>query len=69
MNVKPVLLYYSMLNLAKCLLIVREPSLDMAQARHGLVATPQERAILGDRIGIKSSPKYVNVFGQLVNAL
>ena len=42
LNVKLVLLYYSMLNLAKCLLIVRSPTLDMTQARHGLSAAPPE---------------------------
>ncbi len=69
LNVKPVLLYYSMLNLAKCLLIVRNPSLDMARARHGLVATLQRNAILGDRICVKSSANYVNVFGELMRTL
>jgi hypothetical protein len=68
-NVRPVLLYYSMLNLAKCLLIARNPSLAMEQARHGLITIPQGRAILGDRIAIKNSAKYVNVFGELVAAL
>jgi len=37
--VKSVLLYYSMLNLGKCLLKIRTPGMDMSQARHGLSVT------------------------------
>jgi len=69
LNVKPVLLYYSMLNLAKCLLIALNPALDMAQARHGLSAAPQKTAILADLISVKSSLRYVNVFGELMKTL
>jgi hypothetical protein len=69
MNVKPVLLYYSMLNLAKALLVVRNPALDMALARHGLSAQPRKTAILGDRIAVKTSAKNVNVFGELLRVL
>jgi hypothetical protein len=58
LSVKPVLLYYSMLNLAKCLLVVRDPTLDMTRARHGLVAEPRQRAILGDRIALKKITKF-----------
>ena len=68
--VKPVLLYYSMLNLAKCLIKVREPTLDMAQARHGLTARHSGGwAILGDRISVKGSTIYVNIFEQLMQKL
>jgi hypothetical protein len=69
LNVKPVLLYYSMLNLAKSILVVRNSSLDMAQARHGLVAVPQGRAILGDLISLRTSQRYVNVFSELIQSL
>lgn len=69
MNVKPVLLYYSMLNLAKCLLVVRDPTLDMSQARHGITTLPQQTAILGDRIAVKTSAKFVNVYGELMRRL
>jgi hypothetical protein len=31
LRVKPVLLYYSLLNLAKCVILVRNPTLDMAR--------------------------------------
>lgn len=68
--VKPVLLYYSMLNLAKCLVKVRNPSLDMSHARHGLsVRHTTGWAVLSDRIIVKSSPKYVNVFDKLMEEL
>lgn len=69
LGVKPVLLYYSLLNPAKCLILVRNPTLDMAQARHGLVATPKGRATLGDEILVKKSGKYVNIFDKLMIAL
>jgi hypothetical protein len=69
-SVKPVLLYYSMLNLAKCLIKTRRPDLDMSQARHGLsVRHRGDWAVLGDRISVKSSATYVNVFGELMRAL
>jgi len=68
--VKPVLLYYSMLNLAKCLLKIRKPTLDMSQARHGLsVRHKGDWAVLGDRISVKSSAIYVNIFGDLMRSL
>ncbi len=69
LGVKPVRLYYSLLNLAKCLILVRNPTLDMAQARHGLVATPKGRATLGDQFSVKKSGKYVNIFDKLMIAL
>src|SRR5580704_4301756 len=51
LDVKPVLLYYSMLNLAKCLIKARKPLLDMSQARHGLsVKHTAGWAVLGDGI-------------------
>lgn len=68
-NVKPVLLYYSMLNLAKCLLIVRKPALSLAEARHGLVTKPKKTAKLGDVISVKHSTRYTNVFPELVTVL
>jgi YaaC-like Protein len=68
--VKPVLLYYSMLNLAKCLIRSRRPALDMSQARHGLSVTHKAGwAVLGDKISVKSSTTYVNVFGELMQEL
>jgi hypothetical protein len=68
MDVKPVLLYYSLMNLAKCLIAVRNPALEMSLARHGLSAKPKGRAILGDRITVKKSLTYVNVFEELMKA-
>ena len=69
-SVKPLLLYYSMLNLAKCFIKTRKPSLDMSRARHGLsVEHKGEWAVLGDIISVKSSTKYVNVFEELMRAL
>jgi len=68
--VKPVLVYYSMLNLAKCLLKIRTPTLDMSQARHGLTVRHKVGwAVLGDRISVKSSTSYINVFDDLMRAL
>jgi YaaC-like Protein len=68
--VKPVLLYYSILNLAKCLIKSRRPNLDMSRARHGLsVSHKGDWAVLGDRITVKSSTAYVNVFGDLMQEL
>jgi hypothetical protein len=68
--VKPVLLYYSMLNLAKCLIKIRAPELDMSQARHGLsVKHGPGWAILGDQVSVKSSTKFVNIFGELMKSL
>jgi hypothetical protein len=68
-RVKPVLLYYSLLNLAKCVILVRNPTLDMARARHGLVTAPQAKSTLGDRISVKNSARFVNVFDKLMIAL
>ena len=68
--VKPVLLYYSMLNLAKCLIKVRKPSLDMSHAGHGLsVRHSTGWAVLGDRIAVKNSASRVNIFEHLNNEL
>lgn len=41
----------------------------MAQARHGLAAIPQGRAVLGDLISLKTSPRFVNVFSELIRSL
>jgi hypothetical protein len=69
-SVKPVLLYYSILNLAKCLVRIRCPALDLTLARHGLAAKPTgQRAILGDEISIKTSPRFVNIFEELLHVL
>lgn len=68
--VKPVLLYYSMLNLAKCLIKIRKPALDMSRAGHGLsVRHTPGWAILGDRISVKTSRNRVNIFEQLMEEL
>ncbi len=49
MSVKPVLLYYSVLNLAKSLLAVRKPNLDLSHAYHGIsAARTGQWALLGD---------------------
>lgn len=70
MSVRPLLLYYSILNLAKCLIAVRNPTLDLSHARHGLTATrPHPRAILGDKIGIRNAPNNVNIFSELMTIL
>jgi hypothetical protein len=69
-SVKPVLLYYSLLNLAKCLLAVRRPTLDLSHAYHGLSATRRaQRAILGDEIRVQSSPRRVNVLAEMFHLL
>lgn len=69
-SVKPLLLYYSILNLSKCLIAVRKPGLDLSHAQHGLTATrPHERAILGDEVGVKTSPNRVNIFSELMTCL
>jgi hypothetical protein len=69
-SVKPLLLYYSVLNLSKCMIAARKPALDLSHARHGLSATRlHERAILGDEIGIKTSATNVNVFSEMMNLL
>ena len=68
-DVKPVLLYYAIMNLAKCLISVCDSALDMAQARHGLVTKPKERAILGDQISVKNSSRFVNIFDHLLRVL
>ncbi len=69
-SVKPLLLYYSMLNLAKCFIKTRNPSLEMSRARHGLsVEHKGEWAVLGDIVSVKSSTKFVNVFEELMRAL
>jgi YaaC-like Protein len=68
--VKPVLLYYSMLNLAKCLIKVRRPELDLSTARHGLAV--KHRAgwgVLGDRVSVRSSAAYINIFPELMRQL
>jgi hypothetical protein len=68
--VKPLLLYYSMMNLAKCLIKVRNPALDMSRAYHGLsVRHSAGWAVLGDRVSVKSSNKSVNVFERLMKEL
>jgi len=68
--VKPVLLYYSMLNIGKCLLKIRRPLLDMSHARHGLSIRHRTGwGILGDEISVKGSGKYVNVFEELMREL
>lgn len=68
--VKPVLLYYSMLNLAKCLIKIRKPTADMARARHGLVVKHKgDWAVLGDKISVKTSSVYVNIFADLIQEL
>lgn len=70
MSVKPLLLYYSILNLSKCLIAVRNPSVDLSHARHGLTATrPRPRALLGDEIGIRTAPNNVNIFSELMTIL
>lgn len=70
MSVKPLLLYYSVLNLSKCILAVRKPGMHLSNARHGLSATrPHPRALLGDQIGIKTSSVQVNVFNELMSLL
>jgi hypothetical protein len=69
-QVKPVLLYYSMLNLAKCLIKIRNPGIDMSRARHGLsVEHTGDWAVLGDRISVKHSQVYVNIFEELMRSL
>ena len=69
-GVKPVLLYYSVLNLAKCLIAVRQPSLDLSHAYHGLTATRTHKwAILGDEIKVKTSTKNVNIFSEVMTIL
>jgi hypothetical protein len=70
MSVKPLLLYYSVLNISKCMIAVRKTSLDLSHAMHGLTATrPHPRAVLGDEIGIKTSPNNVNIFSELMTIL
>lgn len=67
MSVRPLLLYYSIMNLAKCMIAARNTGLDLSHARHGLTAIrPKPRAILGDEIGIKTSHTNVNVFSELM---
>lgn len=69
-SVKPLLLYYSILNLSKCMIAARKPSLDLSHAMHGLTATrPHPRAILGDEIGVKTSANHVNIFSELMMIL
>ena len=70
MSVKPLLLYYSIMNLAKCMIAVRRTGLDLSHAQHGLTATRlHQRAILGDAVGIRTSPNRVNVFSELMTIL
>jgi hypothetical protein len=69
-SVKPVLLYYSVLNLAKCMLAVGLLSLDLSRAQHGLSATHTGvRATLGDEIKVKTSATRVNIFGEAMKLL
>jgi len=69
-SVKPLLLYYSILNLSKCMIAARNPGLDLSHAQHGLTATrPHTRAILGDEIGIRTAPNRVNIFSELMTIL
>jgi len=69
-SVKPVLLYYSVLNLAKCMLAVGLPALDLSLAQHGLSATHTGvRATLGDEIKVKTSATRVNIFGEAMKLL
>jgi hypothetical protein len=69
-SVKPILLYYSLMNLAKSMLAVRNPGIDLSHAYHGLSATRKgEWAILGDGIRVQSSPNRVNVFGAMFQLL
>ncbi len=66
--VKPVLLYYSILNLAKCLLAVRNRGLDLSRAQHGLsAARNQGRAVLGDQIRLTGGR--IRVFSEMMNLL
>ena len=70
MSVKPLLLYYSILNLSKCMIAARNPSLDLSHAQHGLTATrPHPRAILGDEVGIRTAANRVNIFSELMTIL
>src|ERR1039458_7347205 len=65
-SVKPLLLYYSILNLAKSLMAVPRPTLDLSHAYHGLTATRAGKwAILGDEIRVRASVTKVNVFSEL----
>ena len=69
-SVRPVLFYYSILNLAKCLVRIRRPTLDLTLARHGLAAKPTgRRAILSDEVSVKTSRQFVNIFQELLNVL
>jgi len=69
-SVKPVLLYYSVLNLAKCLMAVKRQSLDLSHAYHGLSATRTgTRAILGDEIRVRTSTTNVNIFSEVMQIL
>jgi hypothetical protein len=70
MSVKPVLLYYSVLNLAKSLLAVRMPTINLSHAYHGISAARTGKwALLGDEIKIKKSSSNVNIFGEVMNVL
>jgi hypothetical protein len=70
MSVKPLLLYYAILNLSKCMIAVRKTGLDLSHAQHGLTATrPHPRAILGDAVGIRTTPPRVNIFSELMTIL
>ena len=69
-GVKPVLLYYSVLNLAKCLIALRHPQVDLSHAYHGLSAVRTgSRAILGDEIKVKTSAASVNIFAEVMSVL
>jgi hypothetical protein len=68
--VKPVLLYYSMLNLAKCIIKIRKPGLDLSKIMHGLSADHSAQwAFLTDAIDVKTSSKLVNAFAELISEL
>ena len=70
-RVKPAfLLYYSVLNLSKCMLAVSLPGLDLSSAQHGLSATHTGgRATSGDEIKVKTSATRVNIFGEAIKLL
>ncbi len=69
-DVKPVLLYYSVLNLAKSLLAIRVPTLDLSHAYHGLTAVRTGKwALLGDEIKVITSATKVNVFAEVMRLL
>ncbi len=69
---KPLLLYYSYLNLAKAYIALRNPTLAGAKAMHGLaeVMSPGGGGLTGASIrAFRRSPAQVNVFDELYRAL